>query len=133
MTKARATGGGRISQRWKLLTVNLVLWSIPALLLLTSIVVVLVPFRANEDPADPTATVREECGSLLSPGTLKTASGNPYLTPVCEHARSARWDGARQLMAWGAGTAVLSGVIHVQRRRRCRSGPAAELRQIRSS
>lgn len=112
---------------------NLLLWSIPVLLLVTSVIVVLVPFRANEDPADPTATVQEECGSLLSPRTLKTASGDSHLTPVCEHARTARWSGARQLMAWGAGTAVLVGAIHVQRRRRRRSGPAAQPRQFRSS
>ncbi|MEU7314288.1 hypothetical protein [Streptomyces sp. NPDC007083] len=129
MTKARAMGTGRISQRWRELTVNLVLWSLPALLLLAAIVVVLVPFRAHEDPADPTATVREECGSLLSPRTLGTTSGDPYLTPVCEHARSARWSGAGQLLAWGAGTAVLGGVVHMRRRRR-RSEPAAERRHV---
>ncbi|MFE0876106.1 hypothetical protein ACFW4X_14790 [Streptomyces smyrnaeus] len=133
MTKAEATGAGRTAHRWKRLTVNLVLWSIPVLLLMTSVVVVLVPFRANADPADPTATVREECGSLLSPRTLKTSSGDPHLTPVCEHARTARWSGAKQLMAWGAGTAVLGGAIHVRRRLRHRSGPAAQPRQIRSS
>ncbi|WP_326692278.1 MULTISPECIES: hypothetical protein [unclassified Streptomyces] len=107
---------------------NLVLWSIPVLLLLASIIVVLVPFRANEDPADPSATVREECGSLLSPHTLKTPSGHPYLTPVCEHARKARLSGAGQLLAWGAGTAAPAVAVHIHRRRRHRSGPAAELR-----
>ncbi|MDF4250297.1 hypothetical protein [Streptomyces sp. WMMB303] len=120
-------------QGWKRRTVNLALWSLPALLLLAAAAVVLVPFRANEDPADPTATVREECGSLLSPRPFESSSAEPYLTRVCGHARSTRWSGAGQLLAWGAGTAALGGAVHIHRRKRRRAEPAAAPRQFRRS
>ncbi|MGY1440118.1 hypothetical protein [Streptomyces reniochalinae] len=109
---------------------NSVLFSIPALLLLASIALVLLPFEAREDPTDPTATVREKCGSLLSPRTLKNAAGRSSITPVCEYARKARWNSTGQLLAWGAGTSALVGALHI-RRRRNRSRSAAEPRQTR--
>ncbi len=122
-------GARPISQRWKGLPVHSVLFSIPALLLLASIALVLLPVEANEDPTDPTASVREKCGSLLSPRTVDHAAGRPSITPVCEYARKARWSSTGQLLAWGAATTALVGAIHI-RRRRHRSRSAPEPRQV---
>ncbi|MEU3190716.1 hypothetical protein ABZ686_08735 [Streptomyces sp. NPDC006992] len=119
MTRTRA---GKTPQQRERLAVGAVLWSLSAALLLVSLVFALTDVYANEDPADPTASVHEECGSLLSPTTrhvddYRDAQGGPAdaeesvasHTRVCDAARSDRTDSA--LAALTAGTAVAGAAI----------------------
>ncbi|MEU7314323.1 hypothetical protein [Streptomyces sp. NPDC007083] len=102
------------------------------MLLLISLAFALTEVYANEDPADPTASVHAECGSLLSPTTrhvddYRDVQGSPAdaagavasHTRLCDAARSDRMDSA--LAALTAGT-VVAGVaiglhIYLGRRR----------------
>ncbi|MFE9328990.1 hypothetical protein [Streptomyces sp. NPDC006925] len=128
MTRTRA---GKTPQQRERLAVGAVLWSLSAALLLVSLAFALTDVYANEDPADPTASVHEECGSLLSPTTrhvddYRDAQGGPAdaeesvasHTRLCDAARSDRTDSA--LAALTAGT-VVAGVaigLHVYLGRR---------------
>lgn len=129
MTRTRA---GKTPQQRERLAAGAVLWSLSAMLLLISLAFALTEVYANEDPADPTASVHAECGSLLSPTTrhvddYRDVQGSPAdaagavasHTRLCDAARSDRMDSA--LAALTAGT-VVAGVaiglhIYLGRRR----------------
>ncbi|MGP3991792.1 hypothetical protein [Streptomyces sp. 3N207] len=132
MTRTRA---GQAPQRRERLAVGAVLWSLSAVLLLVSLAFALTDVYANEDPADPTASVHEECGSLLSLTTRHVddyidAHGGPAdaeesvasHTRVCDAARSAQQDSALKILTTGTATAVVAIGLHIHLGRRRLSG-----------
>ncbi|UNZ15765.1 hypothetical protein [Streptomyces sp. 891-h] len=105
------------------------------MLLLVSLTFALTDVYANEDPADPTASVHAECGSLLSPTTrhvddYRDAHGGPAAaeesvaahTRVCDAARSAQRDSALKILATGTVIAVVAIGLHIHLGRQRLSG-----------
>ncbi|MGI5350328.1 hypothetical protein ACQEU8_19425 [Streptomyces sp. CA-250714] len=122
MTQA---GAGEIPQRWKRLAISAALWSASAVFLLASAVSALADIQAQQDPADPTASVSEACGSILSGDKAVAEQSAEWHTRVCEPVRNARLVSTTLFVAGGTATAVLATVIHIRRGRRRRTAPAA--------
>ncbi|MFG3253856.1 hypothetical protein [Streptomyces sp. NPDC048172] len=98
------------------LTLAAALWFLPAVLLLAGVALALTDVQANEDPADPTATVAEQCGSVLFP--LPDDGAADRHTRICEPARSAHLTRTVLFLAAGTATAALATAVHVRRGRR---------------
>ncbi|MBO8190064.1 hypothetical protein [Streptomyces spirodelae] len=128
MTRTRA---GQTPQQRERLAVRAVLWSLSAVLLLVSLAFALTDVYADEDPADPTASVHAECGSLLSPTTrhvddYRDAQGGPAdaeesvasHTRICDSARSDRMDSALEALTAGTAAAGVAIGLHIYLGRR---------------
>lgn len=123
MTRA---GTRRTTQGRARLAVRTALWSLAGVLLLVVAVSVPTTIRATEDPADPTATVWEDCGTLLSP----TAAGQGSSADaeqdagrharVCDPARHAKMLLTVPALVSGVAAAVLAVVVRRRPGRRDR-------------
>ncbi|MBO8190183.1 hypothetical protein ITI46_00390 [Streptomyces oryzae] len=101
-------------------------WSASVVLLLTSAFLALAEIQAQEDPADPTASVLERCGSLVSGDKARPGQSAEWHSHVCGPARDARLDWTVLFLAAGTATAALATVMHIRRGRRRPKAPAAE-------